>query len=133
MLATVIGRGDELGGNGGNGLRLRLQELLRRGDSNKVQVDERGLALRLRERQLAARQIARGDIVARIDLQQHVAGAHKLVVGDREVGHHALDLRGDGDGAAINKCVVGAFEITRGIPVPAAADQRRPAPPRPAR
>ena len=35
---------------GGSGLRLRLQKLLRRGESNKVQVDDSGLALRLRER-----------------------------------------------------------------------------------
>ena len=67
--------------------------------------------------QAPLRLIARGDVGARIDLKQQVAGLHPLIVvhveGDDGPGH----LRRDRDRVAIGVGIVGGGNVLRQVPV----------------
>ena len=65
-------------------------------------------------------------IVARIDLQQQVAGLDLLVVVDQEPQHLAADLRAQADRIPVDECVIGGDEAAIEPPIGRAADDRRP-------
>ena len=97
----------------------------RHADAGDIEIDLRAGQLRPGQRQAGARLIARGDVVARIDLQQQIAGMDERVVIDIEFGDVAGHFRGEGDGVAVGIGVVGAFQAAGQQPVDDAADDRQ--------
>ena len=95
----------------------------RRRRNRHVGVGRRGLGLGVG--QLGARAIERDLVVARIDLHEHGARLHRLVVGDRHAQHRAADARGHRRHVRVHLRVVGRLAAARSAtttrPTPAPA------------
>src|SRR5207249_12064963 len=60
---------------------------------------------------LGCSQINRCPVIAIVDVQQHAARIHELVVGDRNVDDRAVDLRADRDGTRIDERVISGLVL----------------------
>ena len=85
----------------------------------------RGVDAGLRRRDIGARLVERGLVIARIDAREHLARLHRLVVVDRHLGDVARHLGADQDRMRLHIGIIGRDQKAAGRPVVVAVTRRR--------
>src|ERR1700722_10131821 len=104
-------------------LRLGLGPVCRSTHARRRQIHLGGGLLGQRRIEIGLGLVAGDDVIARIDLQQHVARVDEDIVVDTVLDDITGDLRSDRDGISFGVGVVGTLLVPRHQPIDEATDE----------